>query len=113
MPRFLLSFPASALQAAPDELAAIGEAAHAVVAEARAAGALVFAGGIDARVATLRVSATGTASDAPYPGTGALDGGFTVLDLPSHEAAMLWAAKLAAACRCDQEVRMFGDDSAV
>jgi hypothetical protein len=41
------------------------------------------------------------------------NGGFTVLDTPTREAAVEWAAKIAAACRCPQEVREFGPDSAV
>lgn len=36
--------------------------------------------------------------------------GFTVLDLPSREEAIAWAARLAKACRCDQELRVFGFD---
>ena len=45
--------------------------------------------------------------------TAELDGGWTVLDLPSREAALEWAAKFATACRCAQEVREFGPDPAV
>jgi hypothetical protein len=41
-----------------------------------------------------------------YPRT-ELTGGFTVLELPSREAAELWASKIAAACRCSQELREF------
>ena len=40
-------------------------------------------------------------------------GGFTVLDVPSREAALEWAAKIAAACRCAQEFREFMPDPAV
>jgi hypothetical protein len=36
-----------------------------------------------------------------------IEGGYTVLELPSREAAVAWAAKLAAAYRCDQELREF------
>jgi hypothetical protein len=39
-----------------------------------------------------------------------LDGGFCVLELPSREAAVQWAAKIAKACRCSQELREFGYD---
>jgi len=34
-----------------------------------------------------------------------LNGGFTVVDVPTREAALEWAAKIAVACRCAQEVR--------
>ena len=39
--------------------------------------------------------------------------GPTVLDLPSREAALEWAAKIAKACRCNQEVREFMPDPEV
>ena len=41
-----------------------------------------------------------------------LEGGYTVLELPSREAALEWAAKIAVACRCAQEVRAFQYDPA-
>jgi YCII-related domain len=41
------------------------------------------------------------------------NGGFTVLDVPSRDAALEWAAKIAAACRCAQEMREFMPDPAV
>jgi hypothetical protein len=41
-----------------------------------------------------------------YPGS-ELKGGFTVLDLPTREDAVEWARKIAAACRCSQELREF------
>jgi hypothetical protein len=34
-----------------------------------------------------------------------------VLDVPSREAAIEWAAKLAKACRCAQELREFHYDA--
>lgn len=39
-----------------------------------------------------------------------LNGGFTVVDVPTREAALEWAAKIAVACRCAQEVREFQFD---
>ena len=33
--------------------------------------------------------------------------GVTIIDVPSREEALQWAAKLAAACRCPQEVHEF------
>lgn len=38
-------------------------------------------------------------------------GGFSVVDVPSREEALEWAAKIAVACRCAQEVREFVPDS--
>jgi len=37
-------------------------------------------------------------------------GGFTLIDVPSREEALQWAARIAAACRCAQEVRQIGTD---
>jgi len=56
------------------------------------------------------VASDGALSHATYPQTKEFDGGFCVLRLPSREAAALWAAKIANACRCAQELREFGDD---
>jgi hypothetical protein len=50
-------------------------------------------------------------SATPYPGS-ALDGGFTVLEVPSREEAVQWAARIAVACRCAQELREFMYDPA-
>ena len=59
------------------------------------------------------VAGDGTITAGTYPQTKEFNGGFTVLDVTSREAALEWAAKIAAACRCAQEVREFGPDSAV
>ena len=37
-------------------------------------------------------------------------GGFSIVDVPSREEALKWAAKIAVACRCAQEVREFLPD---
>jgi hypothetical protein len=36
-----------------------------------------------------------------------LDGGFTVIEPPSRNDAIAWAARIAKACRWDQELRVF------
>lgn len=95
-----------------DEMAAVDRDAHAVIAQAKAEGVYVFAGGIDGSVPPVRVSADGTVTEGGYPSARRLDGGFAVLDLPSRNAALSWAARFARACRCDQEVRAFGFDPA-
>lgn len=110
MTTYLISFPAQAMDVPLEDLPAVGEAARAVVQEARAAGVYRFAGGINGAVAPVKVSADGAVAHETYPQTKTLDGGFCLLELPSREAALAWAAKLAAACRCPQEVREFGDD---
>lgn len=110
MTKYLISFPSAAMAVPAAELEAVGRDAAAVIEQAKAAGVYVFAGGIDESVPPVRVSASGSVADGGYPWAPPLNGGFTVLELPSREAAVAWAARLAAACRCDQELRVFGFD---
>lgn len=110
MAKYLISFPGAAMDVPDEEMPAVADAAHAVVREAKAAGVWVFGGGIDEDVAPVLVAADGTVTGDTYPRTKQLDGGFTVLEVPSREAAVEWAAKIAAACRCAQEVRPFMHD---
>lgn len=107
MSKYLISFPAAAMLVPDEELPAVAEAAHAVIREAKAAGVYVFAGGIDAAVAPLRVASDGSVREGAGTMSPTLDGGFAVLELPSREAALAWATRLAAACRCEQELRVF------
>jgi hypothetical protein len=44
------------------------------------------------------------------PETKEVIGGLAVIDVPSREQALEWAAKIAVACRCAQEVREFLPD---
>jgi hypothetical protein len=114
MTRYLISFPSGAMDHIPEEeMPAVGEAAHAVVREAEDAGILLYAGGLDEDIEPVTVAADGTVIVGTYPQTKELSGGFTVVDVPSREAALEWAARFAAACRCAQEVRAFGFDPLV
>ncbi len=110
MAKYLISFPSAAMVVPEDEWEAVGRDAHAVIDEAKAAGVYVFGGGIDESVAPTLVSADGAVAEGGYPWGPALDGGFTVLELPSREEAIAWAARIAWACHCDQELRVFGFD---
>ena len=107
MAKYLISFPSAAMNVPDDEFAQVGDDAHAVIDAAKAAGVYVHGGGIDESVAPVRVSADGTVAPGGYSWGPTLDGGFTVLELPSREAAIEWAARIAKACRCDQELRVF------
>jgi hypothetical protein len=91
---------------------AVGEAAHAVVREAKAAGVWIFGGGVQRQRSTL-VATDGTTAEGPVPETKAVVGGFSIIDVPSHEEALAWAARFAESCRCAQEVReiMFDPES--
>ena len=107
MTKYLISFPASAMNVPSEDMAAVGEAARSVIREAKAAGVYVFGGGIDSSIPPLLVGSDGMTINETYPHTRNFDGGFCVLDLPSREVAIQWAAKIANACRCSQELREF------
>jgi hypothetical protein len=110
MAKYLISFPARAMDVSSEDMAAVGEASHAVIREAKSAGVYVFGGGINSEVAPVMVDAEGRVKRQTYPQTKEFDGGFCVLELPTRQAAVDWAAKIAKACRCSQELREFGYD---
>lgn len=112
MTKYLISFPSKAMVLREDEFPAVVAESHAVIEEAKAAGVYVFAGGINEEVPPVRVSGDGTVSPEIYPGSH-LDGGFAVLEVPTRAEAEEWAKKLAAACRCPQELREFMYDPAI
>jgi hypothetical protein len=110
MPRYMISFDAHAMDHIADEdMPAVARAAHEVAREAMNAGVWVFGGGLEDQKASI-VAADGTVTDGTYPEA---IGGFCVVDVPSREEALQWAAKTAGACRCAQEVRAFMPDPAV
>ncbi len=114
MTQYLISFGFHAMDHIPDEdMPAVGKAARAVVQEAVNAGVFVFSGGLEGEKASI-VATDGTVSDGPYPETKEVVGGLMVVEVPSRGDALEWAAKIAAACRCAQEVRVFqpGPDTA-
>jgi hypothetical protein len=106
MTKYLISFPSEAMVVSPKDLPAVGDAARAVIEEAKAAGVYVFGGGIHEGVDPVLVSGDGAVSPEIYPGS-YLKGGFTVLEVPTREEAVEWARKIAVACRCAQELREF------
>jgi len=111
VPRYLISFDEGAMTFPEEDLAAVAEAAHAVTREAQEAGVWVFAGGLFPPKEMSVVATDGTVVDGPE--SKAYVGGLTIIDVPSREQALEWAAKFAVACRCAQEVREFLPDPAV
>ncbi len=91
----------------------MAKAAYEVVQEAKDAGVWVFGGGLKDHEEASVVVTDGTVTDGPYPESKEHLGGFAVVDVPSREEALEWAAKIAVACRCAQEVREFLPDPAV
>ena len=113
MTRYLISFPSGAMDHIPaEDWPDVGKASHEVVQEATDAGVWVFSGGLASQRASI-VATDGTVTDGPYPETKEVLGGFAVVDVPSREEALQWAAKIAVACRCSQEVREILPDPTV
>jgi hypothetical protein len=109
MTRYLISFDDGAMTFPAEDLPDVARAAHAVVDEAVAAGVWVFGGGLHSRDEVSVVATDGTVTDGAE--SKAYIGGFSVVDVPSREQALEWAARIAVACRCAQEVREFVPDS--
>ena len=112
MPRYLISFDDGAMTFPQEELEDVAEAAYAVVREAKDEGVWVFGGGLHSHEEVSVVRTDGTVTHGPSPERKAYIGGFSVVDVPSREEALAWAAKIAVACRCAQEVREFVPGSA-
>ena len=105
MTRYLISFNEGAMDRIPaGEMADVAKASHAVVQEAVNAGVWVYGAGLESQRASI-VATDGLVTDGPYPETKEVIGGFVVVDVASREEALVWAAKIAASCRCAQEVR--------
>ena len=86
MTEYLISFDDGAMTFPEEDLPDVAAAANKVILEAKGAGVFVFSGGLESQRAI---------------------GGFTVVEVPSRAEALEWAAKIADACRCAQEVREF------
>ena len=110
MPKYLISFDDGAMNFPEEDLPEVARAAHAVADEATAAGVWVFGGGLKNHAEASMVSTNGTVSDGPYSESKQYLGGFAVVEVPTREDALQWAAKIAVACRCAQEVREFVPD---
>jgi hypothetical protein len=107
MTQYLISFNDGDMTFPEADLPDVAKAARAVVQEAKDAGVFVFAGGLGDPSKASVVATNGTVTDGPDPATQDFIGGFTVVNVPTREAALQWAAKIAVACRCAQEVREF------
>ncbi len=111
MTRYLISFDDGWMDFPREELPDVAKAAREVEQEAKAAGVWVFGAGLESQKASV-VATDGTVTDGPYPETKEVIGGFAVVDVSSREQALNWAAKIAVACRCSQEVRELLPDDA-
>ena len=113
MARYLISFDDGSMDHIPaEELPSVDGAARKVVREAKAAGVWIFGGGIQRQRSAI-VAVDGTITVGPMPETKAVIGGFSIIEVSSLEEALGWATRIAAACRCAQDVReiMFDPES--
>jgi len=110
MTRYLISFDDGAMTFQEEELPDVADAAHAVAQEAKDTGVWVLGAGLHSHDEVSVVATDGTVTDGPYPVSKAYIGGFAIVDVPSRDEALEWAAKIAVACRCAQEVREFVPD---
>lgn len=105
MPRYLISFDDGSMDHITEaDLPAVSAASRAIVCEAKAAGVWIFGGGLLRQQARI-VATDGSVTHGPVPETKAVVGGFSIIEVPTREAALTWAARLAKSCRCAQEVR--------
>jgi hypothetical protein len=104
MMRYLISFDDGWMTFPEEDLPAVAEAARKVVREAKDAGVWIWGGGLRTQSASV-VATDGTVTAGPNPETKAVLGGFSIIEVASREEALEWAAKIAVACRCTQEVR--------
>src|SRR5580698_5532677 len=92
MTQYLISFDAHAMDHIPDDdMPAVAKTSHSVVQEAISAGVFVSSGGLEDQKASI-VATDGTVTDGPHPEA---IGGFCIVDVPSREEALEWAAKTA------------------
>ncbi len=88
-----------------------GPLGRVVMDEIKAAGAFVYAGGLDEELEKAfsadATSGTLTFTDGPFVETKEYLGGLTIVDVPDEETARMWAGKIAEACGWPQEVRPF------
>jgi hypothetical protein len=83
-----------------------------VVSAAQQAGVWITGGGFHTQTATT-VSPAGVLTSGPTADEKQQLGGFSIVDVASRSEAEAWAAKMAAACRCSQEVREIMPDDRV
>jgi len=85
------------------------EPSMAVMRDLEAAGALVYAGGLEEEIddafSADATSGTLTLTDGPYVETKEFLGGLTIIDVETLEEARMWAGRIAEGCGWPQEVR--------
>jgi hypothetical protein len=109
MPHFLISFNDGDMQFSESEFPEVSRSAHQVLNEAIDAGVWVFGGGFQGYFPKV-VMSDGTVHERPLATSEVHLGGFSIIKVANETEAQRWAAKIANACRCSQEVRQIMDD---
>lgn len=97
----------------PEELQEVFSAVDAFNERLRAAGAWVFAGGLQTHDATTTVDNTGTetvVTDGPFAESKEYLGGFWIIEAADLDVALKWAAEGSRACANRVEVRPFQEE---
>jgi hypothetical protein len=93
-----------------EELREKSRALKPLLAQMKAAGVLIFTGGLDSDAEVFSVDASSGSpvfTDGPFVESKEHLGGFAVVDVPDEDAARLWAGKIAVACGWPQQVHRF------
>ena len=104
MARYLISFNDGDMNFPEEDFPEVGQAAHAVMREAMAAGVWIVGAGFE-NYSPRVVRSDGSVQEGPLSESPVHIGGFCVIDVVEDHEALLWAQKFAVACRCAQEVR--------
>lgn len=109
MANFLISFDDQAMRGLTrEEITAASLESRDVVRDAKAAGVWRFGGGVDYARDTSVVTPDGHVSHAPDDREPSRRiAGVTIVSVEDRAEALAWAARIAAACRCPQQVREF------
>jgi hypothetical protein len=111
MTRYLIAFDDGDMDFPREDLPAVGQAVRAVEQAATEAGVWVYSAGLEHQDPSV-VATDGTVTDGPYPESKEHIGGFAVVEVATREEALQWAARIAAACRCAQQVfELLPDDA--
>jgi hypothetical protein len=104
MKRYLISFEDGAMTFPEEDLPEVSRTSHEVVQQAKDAGVWIFGAGLNVHEVSV-VGTDGSAADGVAPRSTERLGGFSIIEVPSLAEAKVWAARIAVACRCAQEVR--------
>ena len=111
MTKYMILFDDGDMKISAEDLPDVARDSQAVVQEARNAGVWVFGAGLEHQDPSV-VATDGTVTDGPYPESKEHIGGFAIVDVASRDEALKWAAKIAVACRCAQQVfELLPDDA--